>query len=126
MLYKPNNGCSCAPGSIMKITFVKKILADGNPCQKCAEVQQRLEKSGQIARMDQILVADERDPNSAGMQLASKLKVSRAPFFVVETEDDTKVYTVYFKFVKEILGASTAKSEEAKEILNDNPDLDFI
>ncbi|HJN52353.1 MAG: hypothetical protein QGI68_19645 [Pseudomonadales bacterium] len=110
----------------MKITFVKKILADGRPCQKCAEVQQRLEKSGQIARMDEILIADERDPESAGMQLAEKLNVNRAPFFVVETKTDTKVYTVYFKFVKEILGATTAKIDEAKEILTDNPDLDFI
>lgn len=110
----------------MKITFVKKILADGQPCQKCADVQERLEKSGQIAKIDQILVADERDPNSAGMQLARKLKVNRAPFFVVETEDDTKVYTVYFKFIKEILATASTKSEEAKEILRDNPDLDFI
>lgn len=110
----------------MKITFVKKILKDGKPCQKCADVQQRLEKSGQMARMDQVLVADERDPDSAGMQLAKKLKVNRAPFFVVETELETKVYTVYFKFVKEILGATTTKSDEAKEILTDNPDLDFI
>lgn len=110
----------------MKITFVKKILKDGKPCQKCADVQQRLEKSGQMAKMDQVLIADERDPDSAGMQLAKKLEVNRAPFFVVETELETKVYTVYFKFVKEILGAATAKSDEAKEILTDNPDLDFI
>lgn len=110
----------------MKITFVKKILKDGKPCQKCADVQQRLEKSGQMAKMDQVLIADERDPDSAGMQLAKKLKVNRAPFFVVETELETKVYTVYFKFVKEILGATTTKSDEAKEILTDNPDLDFI
>ncbi len=110
----------------MKITFVKKILADGQPCQKCAEVQERLEKLGQLARMDQVLIADERDPHSAGMKLARKLKVTRAPFFVVETKEDTKVYTVYFKFVKEILGATAGNSEEAKEILRDNPDLDFI
>jgi len=110
----------------VKITFVKKILADGTPCQKCAEVQERLEKSGHLARMDEVLIADERDPDSAGTLLARKLKVNRAPFFVVETKNDTKVYTVYFKFVKEILGTATTKSDEAKEILRDNPDLDFI
>ena len=110
----------------MKITFVKKILTDGTPCQKCIEVQERLEKSGQIARMDEILVADERDPTSAGMKLAGELKVNRAPFFVVETDNDIKVYTVYFKFVKEVLGKTTAKGDEAREILRDNPDLDFI
>ncbi len=110
----------------MKITYVKKILADGKPCQKCADVEQRLQRSGQMDDIDQVLVADERDPNSAGMQLAAKLNVSRAPFFVVETETDTKVYTVYFKFVKEVLGANAARSDEAKEILTDNPDLDFI
>ena len=111
----------------MHITFVKKILASGEPCQKCNDVARRLEESGQIARIDETLIADERDPDSAGMLLARELGVERAPFFVVDHGEGQKdVYTVYFKFAKEILGKESSKSEQGKEILNDNPDLDFI
>ena len=111
----------------MKITLVKKILADGSPCKKCGEVIGRLEDSGQIDRIDEILVADERDPTSAGMVLASELNVDRAPFFVVDYDDGRQsVYTVYFKFVKEVLDQQTEEKDELKELLPNNPDLDFL
>ena len=78
-------------------------------------------------RIDQILVADERDPTSPGMQLASRFGVTRAPFFVVEYGDRApEVFTVYFKFAKDVLGRRESVAEEAREILRDNPDLDFI
>ncbi|MEO2178215.1 MAG: hypothetical protein ABGY96_29550 [bacterium] len=109
------------------ITFVKKILATGEPCQKCNDVAQRLEQSGQLARIDETLIADERDPNSPGMLLARELDVDRAPFFVVDSGNGQKeVYTVYFKFAKEVLGKETSTLNQGREILNDNPDLDFI
>ncbi|MEJ2417314.1 MAG: hypothetical protein P8Y45_10370 [Exilibacterium sp.] len=111
----------------MKITLVKKILADGSPCKKCGDVLQKLEESGQIARIDDILVADERDPNSEGVKLADRFGVNRAPFFVIEEEGkEPVIYTVYFKFVKEILEQTTSEAEELSEIMNDNPDLDYI
>ncbi|NHO65261.1 hypothetical protein G8770_06865 [Aestuariicella hydrocarbonica] len=111
----------------MKITLVKKILADGSPCQKCGDVLNKLETSGQMQFIDEILVADERDADSPGMQLAKELSVIRAPFFVVEKDgQDPVVYTVYFKFVKEVLDQQTSEKEELKEIMNDNPDLDFL
>lgn len=111
----------------MKITLVKKILADGSPCKKCGDVLQKLEESGHMARIDEVLVADERDPHSPGIKLADRYNVDRAPFFVVEQEGrEPLVYTVYFKFVKEILEQKTSEEEELKEIMNDNPDLDFI
>ena len=111
----------------MKITFVKKILADGQPCQKCRDVEQRLVTSGQAKRITETLIADERDANSPGMLLARQLDVTRAPFFVVDHDSGRQdVYTVYFKFAREILGEQSSKTEQGKEILNDNPDLDFI
>ncbi len=111
----------------MKITFVKKILADGSPCKKCGDVIARLEESGQMKYIDTTLVADERDPVSAGMLLAAEHSVDRAPFFMVENDDGSvKVYTVYFKFVKEVLDQKTEEKEELKEILDQNPDLDFL
>ncbi len=111
----------------MKITLVKKILADGSPCPKCADVQEKLESSGQIARIDEILIADERDPDSAGLKLAKQYNVERAPFFLVEEKDEEPlIYTVYLKFVKEVLDQKADEVDELKEILQNNSDLDFL
>ncbi len=111
----------------MKITMVKKIFADGAPCKKCAEVEAKMHEAGQLERLDQVIVADEADPQSDGMLLAAKYGVDRAPFFVVERAGQPpEVFTVYFQFVKKVLNATTTEDEELEEIMNDNPDLDFI
>ena len=111
----------------MHITMVKKLFADGNPCKKCIEVEQKMREAGQLGKIDQVLVADEADPNSAGMLLAAEHSIDRAPFFIVEHEDQpTQVYTVYLKFVKEILAVQTSAAEEIRDIMDTNPDLDFI
>ena len=110
----------------MHITFVKKILANGEPCQKCHDVEKRLEEAGEMAMIDEVLVADERDPTSLGMILAKETATERAPFFVVTEGDERKLYTVYFKFAKEVLGKKRSIQAENQEILNDNPDLDYI
>lgn len=111
----------------MKITLVKKIKLDGSLCKKCEEVQQKLEATGQIDLIDEVLIADERDPSSQGMELASLFNVDRAPFFLVEREGEApEIHTIYFKFVKEVLNQKTREEDELKEILNDNPDLDFL
>ena len=73
------------------------------------------------------MIADEADPASAGMLLATEHNVDRAPFFIVEQDSGTvDIYTVYFKFVKDVLNTQTSEDEELQEIMNDNPDLDFI
>jgi hypothetical protein len=107
--------------------MVKKLFADGAPCKKCIEVEHKMLQAGQMDKIDQILVAEEADPNSAGMLLAAKHNIDRAPFFVVEYDDQpTQVYTVYFKFVKEVLAMQTDEADEIKDIMDSNPDLDFI
>lgn len=111
----------------MNITFVKKILKDGSPCPKCADVQGKLDSSGQMAQINKVIIADESDPHSEGMQLAQKLNVERAPFFVVEEDGkEPVVYTVYLKFVKEVLNQHASAQDEAREILENNTDLDFL
>ncbi|MFT6390208.1 MAG: hypothetical protein ACJAUP_003609 [Cellvibrionaceae bacterium] len=88
----------------MKITLVKKILADGSPCKKCGEVIEKIEAANQMRFIDTIVIADEADNNSQGMVLAAKYDVNRAPFFIVEHDNDSiEVFTIYFKLVKEIL-----------------------
>ena len=111
----------------MKITLVKKILADGSPCKKCGDVIGKLESSGQMALIDHIAVADERDPESDGIHLAKLHDVNRAPFFIVEEEGKPVViYTVYMKFVRDVLDQKTDETEELKEIMDNNDDLDFL
>ncbi len=111
----------------MRITFVKKIKADGSPCRKCAEVQTRLEKDGYIDEIARTVIADERDADSEGMQLAKQYNVDRAPFFIVENEArDPIIYTVYFKLVNEVLSGKTNEQDVAKDIMDANPDLDFL
>ena len=111
----------------MKITLVKKILDDGSPCKKCGDVLKRLEDGDQMKHITDVLVADERDAESAGMVLAAKYKVDRAPFFIVEEDSkELVIYTVYFKFVKEVLNQKMNEADELKEILEQNPDLDFL
>ena len=113
----------------MRITFVKKILANGTPCPKCGDVERRLEESGLMAKIDHLAVADEREPTSEGMQLARRYGVEVAPFFLVETGGTIIVHTIYFKFVREVFGDPAeplSAVDEAREILRANPDLDLI
>ncbi len=109
------------------ITLVKKIMADGEPCRKCLEVEQRLIGEGLMNRIDHVIIADERDSNSEGMKKANQYKVDRAPFFIIEEGNtEPRIYTVYLQFVKEVLNKKTDEAAEAKEILENNNDLDFI
>jgi hypothetical protein len=88
----------------MHITLVKKILSDGSPCRKCIEVEERLQASGYWERIDSVLHADERDPQSEGWRLANHHGVDKAPFFVVRHPDGQEsVYTVFFKFLNQVL-----------------------
>ena len=111
-----------------RITFVKKVLANGQPCAKCADVEQRLRAAGQMTAIDRTVIADERDPNSEGMRIAARHDVKLAPFFVVQEGGETRIYTIYFRFAREVLGSpAVAKpKQEAEEILRANPDLDLV
>jgi hypothetical protein len=111
----------------MTITLVKKIKASGEPCRKCAEVLERLMNDGLMGRIDRVVVADERDVQSEGMVLAAQHKVDVAPFFIVDRGDGApQVYISFFRFLKEVLQAKPSTAEEAKELVQQNPDVDFI
>lgn len=77
--------------------------------------------------IDDVVIADERDEQSPGMRLARKHAIELAPFFIVQDGDETRIYTVYLKFVKaELDSAAGPKSADAEDILRANPDLDAI
>ena len=111
------------------ITFVRKVLASGEPCAKCRDVEERLERTGLMSRIDRVVVADERDEASEGMRLARRHEVDRAPFFLVRDGERTTVYTVYLKFVREVFGGEptpASELDEARELLRAHPDLDLV
>ena len=91
------------------VTFVKKILANGDLCPKCFEVSERLEKDGTLKMVNYIAIAEEANPESEGMQLAKKYQVERAPFFIVENDEgDVEVFDIYFKFKRYMQKLSAA------------------
>jgi len=86
----------------MTITMVRKIMPDNSPCPKCQDVKKLLEDRGYINRIDRTLDVSPKDPKSEGMQLVNRLKIKRAPFFLV-TEDDgsEKVYDSVLRMIKQ-------------------------
>ena len=88
----------------MHITFVKNVARHGKRCGKCAQVEQDLRENGYWDSIDSVLVADDRIEDSAGVRLATVLGISQAPFFVVKDDDGgIRIYTIYLKFVAEVL-----------------------
>jgi len=87
----------------MHVTMVKKLLASGAPCQKCAQAEELLKVRGVWDKIDQVVWAVETDPTSQGMQLAALHQVTLAPFFIVKTEQGEQVYTSTLKLLKELM-----------------------
>ena len=112
--------------TIMNITIVKKIKPDGSLCRKSAEVTDKLYRLNLSDRIDRVVFADDREYSSPGLELARKHGVKAAPFFIVEQEEATLIYTKYSRFIKEVLDCRTSESEEIDEIMAQYPDLDFI
>jgi phosphoadenosine phosphosulfate reductase len=86
----------------MHVTMVKKLLASGAPCQKCAQAEELLKARGLWEKIDEVVVAVETDPTSKGMQLANEHQVTLAPFFIVKREQGEQVFTSTLKLVNEL------------------------
>jgi phosphoadenosine phosphosulfate reductase len=85
----------------VQITMVKKELAGGKACEKCAQAEDMLRRRGLWDRIDEVVWAIEDEPDSAGMLLAKRHEVEVAPFFIVTDEDgvDT-VFTSALKLIR--------------------------
>jgi len=94
--------------------MVKKRLANGEPCEKCAQAEEMLRRRNYWDRIDEILWAVEGDETSAGAQKAAEHGVKLAPFFVVEHKNaETQIVTSTLRLLKQHLepaeeAASTA------------------
>jgi phosphoadenosine phosphosulfate reductase len=96
----------------MHITMVKKRLANGETCRKCAQAEELLRSRGLWDRIDEVVWADESDPASAGMQLGARFGVSLAPFFVVTDKGEAPVaYESVLKLIQERLAPARVAVE---------------
>ena len=96
----------------MKITMVERIMPDGSRCPKCRNVMALLEERGLRDRIDAVVAASPRKPGGQGMRLFKKHKMKRAPFFVVEEEDDSvTVYDSVLRLIRDLF----PESGEAEE-----------
>ena len=100
----------------MHVTMVKKRLQDGSECRKCAEAMDHLRKRGLLDRIDEIVWAQEGDPQSPGTILGEKHGVDRAPFFIVSDGDSSKVYTSVLRLIQDKLGGKVSDEERARQV----------
>ncbi len=109
------------------ITLVKKILTNGLPCKRCAEMLHKLEASGHIGIINSIVIADERDSNSPGMLLAKKFNVDQAPFFILEQQSgETNILTTYSEFLEKAAGQAADKTTALQDFYKNSNELDFL
>lgn len=100
----------------MHVTMVKKRLADGSDCRKCAEVTTLLERRGLWGRIDEVVWAQEGDAQSPGMVLGARHGVASAPFFIVRDEQGEAVYTSALQLIQERLGEQVTTTERARDV----------
>lgn len=93
-----------------RVIMIKKKLASGEPCQKCAQAEEMLRRRELWDQIDEVVWADETDESSQGMVLAKEYQVEVAPFFLVSGPLGTTVYSSAIKVAKEVL---SAKKENA-------------
>ena len=93
----------------MPITMVKKVLADGSPCRKCVQAEEMLRRRKLWHRIDNIIVADERDPESVGFLKAQQYEVETAPFFIVKEDGNETLYTSPLELIRQVLKPKKGK-----------------
>jgi phosphoadenosine phosphosulfate reductase len=99
-----------APKKSVVVTMVKKRLSSGEACKKCIQAEEMLRRRGLWDAVDEVLWADESNPQSRGMLLAVEHHIETAPFFLVEREEGTVVYPSVIKVAKDVL-AEKAEAE---------------
>ena len=86
-----------------KIIMVKKLLANGEPCAKCLQAQEQLERRGLWGQIAEVVWAKEGEPGSAGLELARQHGVDLAPFFIVQEPGQAdRVVTSTLKLIQEL------------------------
>lgn len=95
----------------MRITMVKKRLANGEPCPKCAQTEDMLRRRGHWDRIDEVVWAIEGEPSAPGWALALRHDVAVAPFFVVEDGGEEHALTSPLRLIKQFLEVGTPRQD---------------
>jgi hypothetical protein len=91
----------------MRHSMIKKRLLDGSPCRKCVQAEEMIRGRGLWDKIDEVIWAVEGQPDSPGMQLATRHGIDTAPFFITRSPSgEERVYTSTVEFVKELAGVS--------------------
>ncbi len=109
--------------SNLRVTMVKKRLANGEPCRKCAQAEEMLVRRGLWELVDDVVIADESDLSSAGMILAKEHQIEVAPFFLVGERGETRVYDSVIKLAKEVLTPLKAAAVDSAQQTSPADDL---
>jgi phosphoadenosine phosphosulfate reductase len=101
--------------------MVKKQLASGETCEKCAQAEEMLKRRGHWERIDDVVWVIEGDDASPGAQLAARLGVKLAPFFIIRNETgDEEVYTSALRLARDLFTETTAPSASAPAPVSDD------
>lgn len=112
--------------SAPRILFVKKILAGGEPCRKCRDVEERLRRDGLMARVDEILVVRQDDGDSPGARLAAAHGIERAPFFVLRYPDGREHVMESYLAFKRWFSSDEATVGDLAAVVDQHPGLAFL
>ena len=97
-----------------KITMVKKLLANGQPCAKCAQAEELLVARGRRDRVERVIWIKEGEADSEGARLAVTHEVDTAPFFVIQAEGQPdRVETSTLRLVKQLIQESNPETLSA-------------
>lgn len=104
----------------MHLIMVKKKLEDGSDCRKCAEATEYLRSRGLWDQIDEVVWAQEGDPESPGMKLGARLGVKNAPFFVVQDETGERVYQSVLQLVRDRFTDQVSSRDAARTVDSDD------
>jgi len=85
------------------ITYVKKVLADGQTCGRCIAVSEKLRSDGLFGKINHLVIADDNNTDSLGLQLVKQHAIQKVPFFVVDDDlGETHIFQDYQEFKRYI------------------------
>ncbi len=111
----------------VSITMVKKRLANGEPCEKCAQTEDMLRRRGVWEQIDEVVWAIEGDDASSGVELGRVHGVEVAPFFVLRFEDGSEeVYTSGMRLLRDHLSQPRADTSASAKPAGKAPDAGLV
>jgi len=94
--------------------MIKKQLADGNPCDKCAQTEDMLRRRELWHRIDEVVWVIEGDDQSPGAKVARHHGIKVAPFFVLRDEAGGEItYISAMRMIRDHLSAPKATPQPA-------------